>query len=509
MPVLSSFRHSPSRRPGRSAGVTVPTGAFRPGILLAVGALLLVPAPGWSASPGDIVINEVMQNPAAVSDASGEWFEVTNTTAGPIDINGWVIAGNATESHTIAAGGPLVVAAGGFLVIGRVADPALNGGYTPDYVMSGVSLGNASDQLVLRAAGATIDSVAWDDGATFPDPDGASMELEDPSSDNNVGANWSANTSTPYGLGDTGTPGARNANATGGGTGTPPAIANVIHLPGSPLAGDTVRVRADVTDDVAVTEVSVEYRVNGGSLTVAAAGLVSGTTYQATIPPAPSGSLVEYMVVARDGDANTSRAPEGAPAVMYSYSVGGPAPLVSLNEVLADPPVSTGDPLVGDVNRDGIGDAFEDEFVELVNYGTTPVDISGWTLSDDDTPGAEFAFPPGTVIPPLGFVTLFGGGSPQGFSGSVFTDDGRIGNGLGNTGDTVLLRASGVVIDVLVYAGEGGNDEAMIRVPDGTGDWSRPSEEGFDDPYTPQAPNGGIFAPTERKSWGMLKAMFE
>ena len=167
------------------------------------------------------------------------------------------------------------------------------------------------------------------------------------------------------------------------------------------------------------------------STTATMMSLVSGSTYEAKLAPRPAGTLVQYMIVARDVDGNVTLSPPGAPADQYSYTVGGSALTISLNEILADPPTVTDDPLQGDVNGDGEGDSFEDEFVELVNYGTQPVDISGWTLSDDDAPGAEFAFPAGTILPAMSFVTLFGGGSPQGFTGLVFVDDGRIGNGFG------------------------------------------------------------------------------
>jgi hypothetical protein len=207
-------------------------------------------------------------------------------------------------------------------------------------------------------------------------------------------------------------------------------------------------------------------------------------------------------------EGNVTLAPPGAPDSAFSYTVGGFALTLSLNEVLADPPVVTGDSTQGDVNHDGVGDSFEDEFIELVNYGAQPVDISGWTLSDDDSPGAEFTFPEGTVVPSLGFVILFGGGAPQGYPGLVFTDDGRIGNGLGNTGDTVQLKRAGELVDVLVYGAEGGNNESMIRVPDGTGAWTTPSEEGFTEPYSPQAPNGGGLSAQEPSTWGKIKAIF-
>jgi hypothetical protein len=236
--------------------------------------------------------------------------------------------------------------------------------------------------------------------------------------------------------------------------------------------------------------------------------LVSGSTYEAKLVPRPAGTLVQYIIVARDIDGNVTLSPPGAPADQYSYTVGSFALTISLNEILADPPTVTGDPVQGDVNGDGEGDSFEDEFIELVNYGTQPVDISGWTLSDDDSPGAEFTFPAGTILPSMSFLTLFGGGSPQGFAGIVLVDDGRIGNGLGNTGDTVELRRDGILVDVLVYGDEAGNDESLIRVPDGTGEWTRPSDEGFTLPYTPQAANGGGFVANEISTWGRIKAVF-
>lgn len=478
---------------------------------LAVAALAALISQGAArranaAAPGDIVINEVMQNPAAVADAAGEWFELYNATGVPIALDGWKIESGGSESHTISSGGTLVIPAGGFVALGKNGTPATNGGYTPAYVYPTISLGNGSDILVIRENGVAIDSVAWDDGATFPDPDGGSMELIDPLSDNRLGASWAANTTTPYGAGDFGTPGAPNANTVDAGSG--PTIANVSHAPAAPIETDSVRIRAEVTDNLGIAEVCVEYRVDGGAATATTMALTTGAIYEAKLAPRPAGTTVSYIIVARDVDGNVTLSPAGAPAQTYGYSVGGFALTISLNEVLADPPTVTGDPLQGDVNGDGEGDSFEDEFIELVNFGTQPVDISGWTLSDDDAPGAEFAFPPGTIVPSLGFVTLFGGGTPQGFSGLVFVDDGRIGNGLGNSSDTIELKRDGILVDVLVYGAEAGNNESLIRVPDGTGVWTEPSAQGFIDPYTPQSPNGGGLIANEITTWGKIKAVF-
>ncbi|MEL7314883.1 MAG: ExeM/NucH family extracellular endonuclease [Cyanobacteria bacterium J06559_3] len=179
-----------------------------------------------SVQPGDIVINEILQNPAAVSDSNGEWFEVTNTTTSDIDINGWTIQDNDTDSHVINNGGPLIVPAGGFLVLSNNADSATNGGFTADYEYSGFILANGADEVVLVApSGTEIDRVEYDGGPNFPDPNGASMSLSDPAADNTIGANWSEAT-TSFGDGDLGTPGTAN----GGGGGAPDLAINELRI---------------------------------------------------------------------------------------------------------------------------------------------------------------------------------------------------------------------------------------------------------------------------------------
>jgi hypothetical protein len=161
------------------------------------------------ASVGDLVINEIMQNPDAVFDSAGEWFELFNPTSSDIDINGWTIKDDDNDSHVINNGGPLNVPAGGFLVLGRNADPLTNGGVIVDYEYSSFILANDDDEVVLSEGTIEIDHVEYDGGPLFPDPTGASMALRDPALDNNVGENWCTST-TPFGDGDLGTPGAEN-----------------------------------------------------------------------------------------------------------------------------------------------------------------------------------------------------------------------------------------------------------------------------------------------------------
>lgn len=172
-----------------------------------LGSVIIPPV----AYSGDIVITEIMQNPSAVSDADGEWFEIYNSTFVSIDLNGWVISDNGSNTHTIDNGGPLTIEPKSYMVLGVNADNATNGGITVDYEYGGtIAIGNSDDELILRATdGSTVDSVAYDGGTLWPDPTGISMALQNPNYDNNDPSNW-CEASTTYGLGDFGTPGMGN-----------------------------------------------------------------------------------------------------------------------------------------------------------------------------------------------------------------------------------------------------------------------------------------------------------
>lgn len=161
-------------------------------------------------SPGDIIITEIMQNPDASDDAKGEYFEVYNTTANTIDLQGWVLSDLGTNTHTINTS--VLVAAYGYVVLGKSTDLVINGGTPVDYAYTSYTLGNTDDEVVLSFDGTVIDMVAYDGGVSFPNPVGASMELAVQaynSVDNDIGKNWGVAT-TSFGSGDFGTPGATN-----------------------------------------------------------------------------------------------------------------------------------------------------------------------------------------------------------------------------------------------------------------------------------------------------------
>ncbi len=185
-----------------------------------------------------LVINEMMADPLrATGGASfGEWFEVYNYGTTPIDMNGWTIGSTGQATHTISSS--VVVAPGGYAVLGRGLDVTKNGGVVIDYNYFN---GNASttvfldvtDVLVLKnGAGATVDSVRWVNSTTMAK--GATRALRDASVENADvdGSNWAYST-TPFGDGDLGTPDAANGTLSD----TPPPVPNTISFSGR-LASD-------------------------------------------------------------------------------------------------------------------------------------------------------------------------------------------------------------------------------------------------------------------------------
>lgn len=155
-------------------------------------------------SAGDLVVSELLANPAAVSDSRGEWLELYNTSDQAIDLNGLVLQDQGSNRHTIAQAGPLVILPGEYLVLGRDGDSSTNGGYEADYVYSNFSLANSSDAVILAWQGETIFSLFYASSDGFGQA-GTSMELQGLAPHIHSGLYGPA--TAAFGAGDLGTPG--------------------------------------------------------------------------------------------------------------------------------------------------------------------------------------------------------------------------------------------------------------------------------------------------------------
>ncbi|HEX2076372.1 MAG TPA: DNA/RNA non-specific endonuclease [Longimicrobium sp.] len=301
-------------------------------------------APPPPPPPGNtnIVLNEILQDPQAVLDASGEWFEVHNRGTTAVNLQGWTIASLNDAAHVIS--GSVVVPAGGFVVLGRNGNTATNGGVTVGYVYAGtttLNLGNGTDWLALRdGSGASVDSIAWTSAVA-----GTARALIDPASDNlNVNGSAWTNCGVPFGAGDRGTPGAANTACSGGAG----SVSLSINAPRQIPVGYTKPAFPTARDAAGQIVTGVTYTWTSSSPSVAAVdslgyiyGLAVGTaTITATASTGASGSATIEILPADVPTTSVYRnhlefgAPQGAAGIpvnrreyasSYSETRGGPS----------------------------------------------------------------------------------------------------------------------------------------------------------------------------------------
>lgn len=135
-----------------------------------------------------------------------------------------------------------------------------------------------------------------------------------------------------------------------------------------------------------------------------------------------------------------------------------------INEIHADP-----HPSLGDANLDGTVDSADDEFIELVNDSSFPLDVSGWVLRD--AMADRHIFPGDSIIRAGCSLVVFSGGDPTGTFGNSSVQLASSGNlGLNDRGDIINLYDSQMeLVANLIYGEEAGDDQSITREPDITG----------------------------------------
>lgn len=189
-----------------------------------------------------------------------------------------------------------------------------------------------------------------------------------------------------------------------------------------------------------------------------------------------SGNAVDLVAYAsQPPDTSEGRSPSGsANLVRFSWPTPGAAPgpvdptenPVVLNEVFAH-------------NRSYLNPAgYAPDWIELYNRAPTPVALDGLSLSDRLGQPQRWVFPPGTTLPPKGFLLVH-------CDSLALPSSTNTGFGLSADGDSLFLfdypNQSARVLDAITF-GVQAADFPIGRVPDGADTWT------INHP-TPAAPN--------------------
>jgi len=195
--------------------------------------------------------------------------------------------------------------------------------------------------------------------------------------------------------------------------------------------------------------------------------------------------------------------------VLLVFAASASADGLRLNEFCAGP--------ARDWDGSGAFSSRDDEWVEVVNTGSTPLDLTGFYLTDGDSI-PRFAFS-GTLA--AGERRLVFG--KESFDWEHLVGLPAFGLSLGNSGDDVMLwRISGaesLLVDSYHYKShEAAADRAVGRSPDGSGGWVlldalnpytgtlSPGATGCSP--TPGALNVCDITPTRHASWGRVKLQY-
>jgi hypothetical protein len=138
------------------------------------------------------------------------------------------------------------------------------------------------------------------------------------------------------------------------------------------------------------------------------------------------------------------------------------ATVAAVLQVTAAPPAQAAatDVVINEMMYHAASDLDGDDYLELYNRGSAPVDLSGWTFS-----GITLTLPTGSTIPAGGYFTVTRDATEfQTRYGR--TANAVYGGNLSNSGETIALKdATGATIDTVTY----GTDDPWPVRADGTG----------------------------------------
>lgn len=234
-----------------------------------------------------------------------------------------------------------------------------------------------------------------------------------------------------------------------------------------PIANEVVNIKALVTSTSGINKVNLYYATGiVGNFTKVQMfddgahndDLANDGTFGAQIPGQVAGTFMRYYVeaIANNASLSASYLPAGAEHDIFIYRVQqvlGPNGVV-INELMAQNNTTI---------TDEAGD-YED-WIELYNNNATPIDLSGYYLTDTSAQLTKWQIPAGTIIPANGYLIVWA--DSEAVDGPLHASF-----KLAATGESVVLSNPNLLLVDQVSYGTQTIDMGYARVPNGTGSFA-------------------------------------
>jgi len=174
------------------------------------------------------------------------------------------------------------------------------------------------------------------------------------------------------------------------------------YTPEIPLVGDDINFTLEISDATNVSKVQLIYSIDGGAAQTIDMSTTDNLSYTTIVVGLTTDGELDYYFKLIDNNGKEVLLPDNAPEKPYDMTItSGDVPNLVINEVMASNQTTLIDP-------DGLDEY--DDWIEIYNAGSIPVDMGRFYFSDSENPFDDRIprdAPDKTTIQPGGYLLFW------------------------------------------------------------------------------------------------------
>lgn len=174
------------------------------------------------------------------------------------------------------------------------------------------------------------------------------------------------------------------------------------YIPEIPMVGDDINFTLEISDATNVSKVQLIYSIDNGAVETIDMTNSDNLNYEGTVPALSTDGELDYYFKLTDDMGKEVFLPDDAIEDPYDITItSGDVPNLMINEVMASNQTTLADP-------DGTDEY--DDWIEIYNAGSTPVDMGRFYFSDSENPFDDRIprdAPEKTTIQPGGYLLFW------------------------------------------------------------------------------------------------------